>query len=71
MKKNETGNTLQISTREKEVLQHLADGASAAQIADKLFISADTVKNHIKSMHKKMKVKKSIELVKLYMQNYF
>jgi two-component system response regulator DegU len=43
-----------ISKREEEVLQLIASGATPAEIADRLFISVKTVKNHLSSIYQKL-----------------
>jgi DNA-binding NarL/FixJ family response regulator len=43
-----------VSAREAEVLQLIARGASTAEVADQLFISAKTVKNHLASVYQKL-----------------
>jgi DNA-binding NarL/FixJ family response regulator len=43
-----------ISKREEEVLQLIADGASTAEAAAQLYISAKTVKNHLASIYQKL-----------------
>ena len=53
-----------LSLAEIRVLQLLAKGNSSKQIADSLFISEHTVKNHRKSMLKKYECNSSAELVK-------
>jgi DNA-binding NarL/FixJ family response regulator len=45
-----------ITRREVEVLQLLAEGASTAQVAERLYISAKTVKNHLASIYEKLDV---------------
>ena len=52
-----------ITSRELEVLQLIAHGFSAKQIADKLFISVHTAINHRKNLIEKFKVKNTAELV--------
>ncbi len=48
-------NTARIITkREEEVLQHIADGCSTPEVAEKLFISQKTVKNHLASIYQKL-----------------
>ncbi|MEM9777641.1 MAG: response regulator transcription factor [Chloroflexota bacterium] len=42
--------TFELSPRELEVLKLLADGATNKEIADTLFISIGTVKNHVSSI---------------------
>jgi len=45
-----------LTEREKEVLGLIAQGESNKNIAHKLFISEKTVKNHITSIFRKLKV---------------
>lgn len=52
-----------LSTREKEVLNLLAEGNNYQQIADQLFISVDTVRHHIKNIYKKLHVHSQSEAV--------
>ncbi len=44
----------ELSKRELEVLQHLAEGISNAVIAEKLFISEKTVKSHVSNILSKL-----------------
>jgi DNA-binding NarL/FixJ family response regulator len=44
----------QISPREREVLQLLADGLAVAQIAKRLYISESTAKTHISKLYEKL-----------------
>lgn len=44
----------QLSGREKEVLQQLAKGFSYKDIAEKLFISVETVRTHIRNIYEKL-----------------
>lgn len=43
-----------ISPREEEVLQLVADGLGTTEIAERLFISQKTVKNHLGSIYEKL-----------------
>ena len=45
-----------LTTKEKEVLEMVANGASNKQIADKLFVKEVTVKTHLNSIFRKLKV---------------
>jgi LuxR family maltose regulon positive regulatory protein len=45
-----------LSERELEVLQHLARGLTNQEIADKLFLSAGTVKHHVSNIYQKLDV---------------
>ena len=46
----------ELSTREHEVLSHLAEGLSNQQIADRLVISPITVRNHVTNILAKLQV---------------
>ncbi len=43
-----------VSRREEEVLQLIADGCSTTEVADRLYISQKTVKNHLASIYQKL-----------------
>jgi len=43
-----------LTKREREILQHVADGYSTTEIGRELFISAKTVKNHLASIYAKL-----------------
>jgi len=47
-------NTHRITPRETEVLQMIADGHSTPEVAERLFISQKTVKNHLASIYQKL-----------------
>ncbi len=55
--------TFGLSDREMEVLQLLADGNTNKDIADKLFISTQTVKTHITHIFEKLAVRDRTEAV--------
>ena len=46
----------QLTTREREILQCLINGDSYKMIADKCFISIETVYSHINNVYKKLQV---------------
>ena len=52
-----------ISEREMEVLHLIATGLSNREIADKLFISLNTVKTHTKNINSKLDVNSRIKAV--------
>jgi DNA-binding NarL/FixJ family response regulator len=58
-----------LTKREKEVLIHIAEGLTNAQIAEKLFISIDTVESHRKNLHAKLNVKNTAMLVRFAIEN--
>lgn len=43
-----------VTKREEEVLQLIADGCSTGEVADQLYISQKTVKNHLASIYGKL-----------------
>jgi two-component system, NarL family, response regulator DegU len=43
-----------LSQREEEVLQLIADGLGTGEIAERMFISQKTVKNHLASIYDKL-----------------
>jgi DNA-binding NarL/FixJ family response regulator len=43
-----------VSKREEEVLQLIADGCSTGEVAERLYISQKTVKNHLASIYQKL-----------------
>ena len=45
-----------LTMREKEVLGHLVNGCNYQKIADNLFISLDTVRNHVRHIYEKLQV---------------
>ncbi|MDX1600704.1 MAG: response regulator transcription factor [Anaerolineales bacterium] len=57
------GNGADLSPREQEVLEHLAQGDTTAQIAQKLVISTSTVKTHIHHILRKLEAANRAEAV--------
>jgi DNA-binding NarL/FixJ family response regulator len=53
-----------LSDRELEILQLIADGQSNRQIADHLYLSPHTVKNHVHNILKKLRVRRRLEAIK-------
>ena len=54
---------LEISKREHEVLELLAQGLSNQEIADKLFVSLNTIKTHTSNLFSKLDVKRRTQAV--------
>ncbi|HET6996165.1 MAG TPA: response regulator transcription factor [Chitinophagaceae bacterium] len=52
-----------LSSREKEVLQHLVNGYSYKMIAADMYIAVDTVRSHIKKIYEKLHVNSKSEAV--------
>ena len=65
-----TGNDLilkyQISKRECEIINLVCAGLSNQEIADELFISLGTVKNHLYNIYFKLGIKNRTQLVKMF-----
>jgi len=57
-----------LSKREKEVLDHLAQGVPYKEIADVLLLSIDTVRMHIKGIYGKLHVHSRGEAVAKYLR---
>jgi DNA-binding NarL/FixJ family response regulator len=53
-----------ISKREAEILLLIHEGLSNQQIADKLFLSENTIKKHISNIFQKLKVDRRTEAIK-------
>ncbi|HMC98380.1 MAG TPA: response regulator transcription factor [Flavobacteriales bacterium] len=52
-----------LSDREQEVLDLLVAGLRVKEIADKLFVSANTVRTHIRHIYEKLQVQSRVEAV--------
>lgn len=57
-----------LSQREREILKLLAEGKSSKEIGDLLFISLRTVQNHRANIMRKLKVRRTIDLIKYAVQ---
>jgi len=58
-------NRLRLSTRELEVLQLMADGLSNQQIAERLFVSLNTIKTHTSNLFLKMEVERRTQAIEM------
>ena len=54
----------QLSVREREVLDLIATGATNREIADRLFLSPHTVKEHTSAVYRKLAVRNRAEAVR-------
>ena len=52
-----------LTEREREVLEAVASGATNREIAERLFLSPHTVKEHTSSLYRKLKVRNRAEAV--------
>jgi len=64
----EETNDLELTPREYEIAQHIIQKYSSAEIAEKLFISINTVNTHKKSLYKKLNVSSKNEFIKSAIQ---
>ncbi len=60
----------ELTEREKQILKEVARGYRNKQIADRLFISESTVKVHMKSLLKKLRVPSRTAATVLYLARY-
>jgi DNA-binding NarL/FixJ family response regulator len=58
-------NRLRLSTRELEVLQLMANGLSNQQIAERLFVSVNTIKTHTSNLFLKMEVERRTQAIEM------
>jgi DNA-binding NarL/FixJ family response regulator len=59
-KKDESYN---LTDREMEILRYLVDGMSYKAVAEKCFVSLDTISSHVKNIYKKLQVHSKTEAV--------
>ena len=59
-----------LTRREKDVLRLMVTGASNEDVANQLFIATNTVKNHVRSIFRKLNVKTRVEAVLFALQNH-
>jgi two-component system, NarL family, nitrate/nitrite response regulator NarL len=58
-----------LTKREKEVLLLIANGLTNIEMAERLFLSFDTIKTHRKNLMQKLDIKNTAGLVKYAMEN--
>jgi DNA-binding NarL/FixJ family response regulator len=61
--KKEDGPVSLLSPREEELLQHIADGLATSEVAEKMYISQKTVKNHLASIYEKLQARDRTQAV--------
>jgi DNA-binding NarL/FixJ family response regulator len=64
LKSPDPGKTSTLTSREREVLQLIAEGRSTREIAQRLFVSAKTVETHRRNIMQKLGVNSIAELTK-------
>jgi PAS domain S-box-containing protein len=60
----------QLTLREREVLRLLAEGLGTREIADQLFVSSTTARNHVQHILNKLGVHSRLEAVALALRNH-
>lgn len=58
-----------ITRREREIIKQVCSGKSNQEIADTLFISLQTVKDHTHRIYLKMDIKSRVQLIKIMQSN--
>lgn len=64
LKENTNEYFQELSRREKEILEQLNNGYRYKEIADKLFLSLDTVRTHVRNIYEKLQVNSRVEALK-------
>jgi DNA-binding NarL/FixJ family response regulator len=54
----------ELSKREQEILEELSKGYRYKEIADKLYVSIETVRTHIRNIYEKLQVNNRVEALK-------
>jgi DNA-binding NarL/FixJ family response regulator len=67
--KKRTDQHVWLTSREKQLLKLMIDGYTNQEIADKMFLSVETIKSYRKNLILKLGAKNSILMVKMAMEN--
>jgi PAS domain S-box-containing protein len=62
--------SLSLTSREMQILRLLAEGTSTKGIADSLFISVTTTRNHVQNILRKLEVHSKLEAVSLALRTH-
>ena len=57
------GNAIRLTDREQGVLRHLVEGLTYQQIADRMELSLDTVRTHLRAVYGKLQVRSAAAAV--------
>lgn len=68
-KRNEKSNIEPLSEREKQILKCSMEGKEYAQIAEQLFLSKHTVRQHMKNIYAKLHVSSKVEALQISLKN--
>lgn len=66
---NESGENSTLSDREKGILKCCMEGKEYVQIAEQLFLSKHTVRQHMKNIYRKLHVSSKIEALQISLKN--
>ena len=69
VKKPVVNETIKISEREEEILLLLSKGYKYKDVADKLFISIETVRTHVRNIYEKLQVSSRTNAINKYLYN--
>lgn len=58
-----------LTIRELEVLKLIAEGLNYKEVADKLFVSPETVRKHLSNIYAKLKVNNKVAAINKIRQN--
>ncbi len=62
------GRVSELTRRERQILELLAEGLTGEQVADELFVSAETVRTHIRNAISKLGARTRVQAVALLIQ---
>lgn len=65
MMKKRINHSVWLTAREQELLRHIVDGCTNQQIADRMFLSVETIKTYRKNITRKLGTKNAAELVQI------
>lgn len=65
MMKKRINHSVWLTAREQELLRHIVDGCTNQQIADRMFLSVETIKTYRKNLIFKLGTKNAAELVQI------
>lgn len=67
---NDKKEQINLTKREKDVLELMVTGASNDEIAAQLFIATNTVKNHVRSIFRKLNAETRVEAIVIALQHH-
>ena len=65
----QAGNGIPLSRRELDILESFANGLNSREVAERLYVSVNTVKTHRKNILRKLAVNTTPESIKIAMRN--